>query len=498
MSNAIDMIRKNPKAHQVSEKFDKIILQRIQHFQTNLDDNFHHELAYVPVAVAALLRHNPQLIAPSVQAFCYRDPIDMKACRAMRYFPPENRVLTRVKFTKCLYAMLMHNNYMPDRRTGWQMPPPSSSDFKASLIGVKLACGFEILASQTKSNKPDDVENDREWSKYLESLKSRNYFRNLIEGSKDYQELLSQAKEFYVDNRDSMKITPKIGREILTKIKELDVNVDEFRKLESNLQASDSDDWLNINVEDLDAMLTTRYGIKNLLSTSKDPNANTAGQLTEMLSGFLEKKSEFDGVDMNSNVSSAVESLKCHENGQMSQASMKIAGESKQQSKKSSSSNKIDFDPDAFASIVQNMLDLVIPEDDWESASDMSDYENDEDLLAKNIDELTKTAYKNSNKKKSVEKMENYMKQMDKELSKTTIGKSFERTTTTTKSTESTEGEATKATTDDFDDVEDFQPVNIDMNTVKNMLESFQLEGASAGPTTNLINSIIENKETNV
>lgn len=473
MSTAIEIIRKNPKAQQVPEKVDKAVRDRIQHFQTNLDDNFHNQTAYVPVAVAALLRNNPQFIAPAVQAFCYRDPIDMKACRAMRYFPPENRVHTRVKFTKCLYAMLMHNNYMPDRRTGWQMPPPSSPDFKSSLIGVKLACGFEILASQTKSTQPDDVENDREWSKYLESLQTRNYFRDLIEGSKEYQELLSQAKEFYLDNRDSMKITPKIGQEIVTKIKELDMNVDEFRKLEAGLAESDSDDWLNINVEDLDAMLTTRYGIKNLLS--KDPNANT-GQLSEMLSGFLDKKSEFDGVDMNSNVPSSVETMKCHENGHVSNAPMKIAGESKQ------NSNKIDFDPDAFASIVQNMLDLVIPEDDWESGSDMSDYDNDEDLLAKNIDELTKKS-----KMGGKSKMETYMQQMDRELAKTTVGKSFE-----------TQKEATKASADDFDDVEDFQPVDIDMNAVKNMLESFQLEGASAGPTTNLINSIIENKETNV
>lgn len=484
------MIRANPKAHQVSAKVDKAVFERIKNFPDNISESFHHQVVFVPVAVAALLQHSPQLIAPAVQAFCYRDPIDMKACRAMRYFPPENRVYTRVKFTKCLYAMLMHNNYQPDRRTGWQIPQATSAEYKSHMLGVKLASGFEILAAQVKTTTSidDDVENDREWSRYLESLKSRNYFRDLLEGSKGYTELLTQAKEFYIDNRDSMKITPKIGRTIVTKLKELEINIDEFRKSAATLPESDSDDWLNIDVGELDAMLTKHYGIKNLLST--DQNANS-GQLTGMLSDFLNKKSEFDGVDLNSNVPAvdsslaADDKLKCHTNGQQPS----IVVERMEVVEGSKTSNNIDFNPDAFASIVQNMLDLVIPEDNWESASDMSDMSDDE--LMENIDDLSrKPAGSKKGKKKSKKStLSAYMEQMDQELAKTAIGKSFE-----------TKKQPIKASADDFDDVEDFQPVDIDKNAVKNMMESFRMQGSSAGPTTNLISSIIdmENKETNV
>lgn len=490
MSKAIEAIRTNPKAHQVSANVDKAVFERISQFPDNITDNFHNQVVFVPVAVAALLRVNPQFVAPAVQAFCYRDPIDMKACRAMRYFPPENRVYTSVKFTKCLYAMLAHNNYQPDRRTGWQIPSPASADYKSHMLGVKLASGFEILAAQVKTTSGgDDVENDREWSKYLESLKSRNYFCDLLEGSQGYTILLAQAKEYYIEHRDSMKITPKIGREIVDKLAKLEINIDEFRKSAATLPASDSDDWLNVDVGELDAMLTKRYGIKNLLST--DQNANS-GQLTGMLSDFLNKKSEFDGVDLNSNVpsvdtSSIADKLKCHTNGQSTVKMEVVEG--------SATSNSIDFNPDSFASIVQNMLDLVIPEDNWESASDMSDdYESDGDDLMDNIDELSrKPASKKGRKQKTKKKkstLSAYMEQMDQELAKTTVGKSFE----------TKKKQPSKAVADDFDDVEDFQPVDIDANAVKNMLESFRMQGSSAGPTTNLINSImeIENKETNV
>lgn len=197
-----------------------------------------------------------------------------------------------------------------------------------------------------------------------------------------------------------------------------------------------------------------------------------------MLSGFLDKESEFDGVDLNENptISELLKDVEVN-------SPAHNAGPSK-------SSTKVDFDPDAFCSTVQNLLDLVIPEDKWDSQSDMSDYENDDDLLAKNIDEISKNRILKGRKgKKGTESAKTnidvYMEQMDRELANTTIGKSFEK----------------KATVDeDFDDIEDFQPVDIDMNVIKNMMESYQLQGASAGPTSNLLASIMSDskKQTDV
>lgn len=201
-----------------------------------------------------------------------------------------------------------------------------------------------------------------------------------------------------------------------------------------------------------------------------------------MLSGFLDKESEFDGVDLNKNptISELLKDVQVD-------SPMHKAGPSK-------SSAKIDFDPDAFCSTVQNLLDLVIPEDKWDSQSDMSDYENDDDLLTKNIDEISKNRFIKGRKKKGTDSAKTnidvYMEQMDRELANTTIGKSFEKKAPTSKGT----------VEEDFDDIEDFQPVDIDMNVIKNMMESYQLQGASAGPTSNLLASIMSDskKQTDV
>lgn len=477
--DSVRKIRENPTKYVVSKDVENCILKRIEDFPQAIDDNLHRQTVFVPLAVAALLQHNPQLIAPAVQAFCNRDPIDMKACRAMRYFPPENRVYTSVLFTKCLYAMIMHTNYLPDRRTGWNIPLMTSPHYKAHLLGVKIACGFEILTSQAKSSK-NDLETDREWQKYLDSLKNKNYFQNELDGSKKYQELLQQAKDYYKENRDSMRSTYQIGDEILRDMKQIDMNLDQFRDLEKSLPDSDSDGWLNISPEELDDMLTKRYGIRNLL----DKNLNEGdGQLTDMLDNFLGQKSEYDGIDISFSSSNHGEKKTSE------MAAVNVAGNSK--------SSKIDFDADAFCSTVQNLLDLVIPEDNWDSQSDMSDYENDDDLLAKNIDEISKNRHVKGRKKQQQQKqqsnenkssIDDYMKQMDRELAQTTIGKSFEK-----KSNE-------KSYDDGFDDIEDFQPVDVDMNAVKNMMESYKLQGASAGPTTNLLTSIMgsSKKQTDV
>ena len=64
--------------------------------------------------------------------------------RAMRYFPPETRVWTSVKFTKCLYAMTVQHSFQPDRRTGWTLAPVGDAQRLGSELGLKLVIIYLI------------------------------------------------------------------------------------------------------------------------------------------------------------------------------------------------------------------------------------------------------------------------------------------------------------------------------------------------------------------
>lgn len=62
-----------------------------------------------------------------------------KAARLYKTFKPrEGLVKSRVKFTRCSYAMLHKQNFRPDPKSGWAYPSPTSSDLKAHTLGAKL------------------------------------------------------------------------------------------------------------------------------------------------------------------------------------------------------------------------------------------------------------------------------------------------------------------------------------------------------------------------
>ncbi|KAI8126039.1 Protein ecdysoneless [Lucilia cuprina] len=406
----------------------------------------------------------------------------MKACRSMRYFPPEQRVRTNVCFTKCLYAMIMHSNYMPDRKIGWNLTgSPSSEEYKEDLLGIKLACGFEILASQAKDAK--DEENSPTWKAYVRSLQAKGYFRENIEGSADYKKLLEQAKLYFKDNQTRFRTAPLVGKEILDLLRSTEINAEELRDEENNLRPSDSDDWLNITAEQLDAMLTERYGPKKLYKSNGDINAE---EFTKNIAEFLEKQSAFEGIERDSDDDSTDEETasarrfnnradfkaKVKKNNSMRQACRKNPVQLNQ------SINTSDAD-ESFTTQVKSFLDFVIPEDKWDSNSEMSDYEDEDDM------ERNFAAMADAEKHIDAD-IKAYMDQMDRELAKTTIGQSF--SAASTKKTKTTASKATAE--DDFDDIEDFEPININVNTLKNMMDSYKSQIGGAGPVSNLLNAM--------
>ena len=109
---------------------------------------------------------------------------------------------------------------------------------------------------------------------------------------------------------------------------------------------------------------------------------------------------------------------------------------------------------------MQNILNFVIPDDDgWDldSDSDMSDYgKDDEQNSLSDMNDICEV-----------------MRAMDKELSTSEIGQSFEKT----------ESES-------FVDVEDFTPVDVNVNALKNILKSYHLQMGEAGPSSNLLGSM--------
>eukprot|EP01105_Mastigella_eilhardi_P005358 TRINITY_DN1709_c0_g1_i8.p1 TRINITY_DN1709_c0_g1~~TRINITY_DN1709_c0_g1_i8.p1 ORF type:complete len:417 (-),score=87.61 TRINITY_DN1709_c0_g1_i8:519-1736(-) len=111
-----------------------------------LGQALHHANMFVPVAVAAALATDRQLVAPAVAAYFYKDSGDDKAVDAAEETRPfdsrrERCVYCRVAFPRCLYAQLAQ-----------QQPVPAAAEAKAAELGARLARGFAIAYHNTTTD----------------------------------------------------------------------------------------------------------------------------------------------------------------------------------------------------------------------------------------------------------------------------------------------------------------------------------------------------------
>ena len=86
--------------------------------------------------------------------------------------------------------------------------------------------------------------------------------------------------------------------------------------------------------------------------------------------------------------------------------------------------------------------------------------------------------------------LEQYWNLKITELSKTTVGKTF--TTTNKASVDSND--------DAFNYIENFKPIDININTLKNVMDSYESQIGGSGPVSNLLNAMgigISNLATN-
>ncbi|XP_078348439.1 protein ecdysoneless homolog [Oculina patagonica] len=193
-----------PHNTEAAAKIQKTIRQRMEQLSEQSQNAFHHAHCYVPAEVKYVLDQKPSLISPIVQAFYERDPIDMKACRTMEQFTLKTRLMSRIRFTRCLYAQLTQQPFKPDRRSEWTLPLVSNPQYKAHELGLKLACGFQILCRRSGAKEADlKVEGDPKgpkWDKFLACLTEQGYFKGEVEGSKLHQDLLKKAKHQFSEN----------------------------------------------------------------------------------------------------------------------------------------------------------------------------------------------------------------------------------------------------------------------------------------------------------
>ncbi|XP_058043321.1 protein ecdysoneless homolog [Ahaetulla prasina] len=444
-----------------SKSIKAAVYKRINGYPEKIQTCFQRAHCYLPAGVAVVLRQRPALVSAAVQAFYLRDPIDLKACRIFRTFPPETRVMASVTLTKCLYAQLVQQTFVPDKRSGYSLPPRSHPQYKAYELGMKLAHGFEILCSKYSSASPDSkkqILNVPLWDSFLRALQKNNYFKGEIEGSAQYLHQLQMAENYFLQtvasSESSVALSP--GEEILTILKKNSFNLEDLKKSSDILPPEDDDSWLEISPDALDQILKETSGTNKSASASEEKQNYDLTEVAESMKAFISKVSTYEGAEM----------------------------------PRSSAEGPVSFDVDSFTEALDNILgsnseELDSDDLDEEEEFEFLDSDEESDLKA---DSQGDTASWNETTKN----LQTYMNEMDHELSSTTIGKSF----TSQKKGERSgnvfphEDPNTDLEGNQNKEDPDTIPVDIDVNLVTNLLESYHAQVGLAGPASNILQSM--------
>nr|XP_011713159.1 protein ecdysoneless homolog [Macaca nemestrina] len=460
---ALNIIAAHPEKILASESIRAAVSRRIRGYPEKIQVSLHRAHCFLPAGIVAVLKQRPRLVSAAVQAFYLRDPIDLRACRVFKTFLPETRIMTSVTFTKCLYAQLVQQRFVPDRRSGYRLPPPSDPQYRAHELGMKLAHGFEILCSKCSPHfsdcKKSPVTASPLWASFLASLKKNDYFKV---GLGKYLFVSIQSRENQEVSMNCFQVSPcwpdcslamSPGEEILTLLQTIPFDIEDLKKEAANLPPEDDDQWLDLSPDQLDQLLQEAAGKKESESISKEEKEQNYDltQVSESMKAFISKVSTHKGAELPREPSEA----------------------------------PITFDADSFL----NYFDKILGPRPHESDSDDLDEEEFECLDSDDdLDSETHEPGEEASLKGTLDNLKSYMAQMDQELAHTCIGKSF----TTRKQVE-----PVSQTTDNNSDQEDsdtgesvMAPVDVDLNLVSNILESYSSQAGLAGPASNLLQSM--------
>ncbi|NXB33479.1 ECD protein, partial [Eulacestoma nigropectus] len=458
ISQALALLSTRSEEFLAAESIRAAVNKRIDGYPEKIQASLHRARCFLPAGIAAVLRQRPSLVAAAVQAFYLRDPGDLRACRRpFRTFPAEQRVMALVTFTRCLYAQLVQQKFVPDRRSGYTLPSPSHPQYRAYELGMKLAHGFEILCSKSSKVAPDAKRNVLSgplWERFLRSLKEKDYFKGEMEGSAKYLELLHMAEDHFQQSvamlENSVEVSP--GDEILTLLQTTSIDLKEFEREAACLPPEDDDSWLDITPDALDQMLKEARN-ESLPSTNEEEQKYDLETVAESMKAFVSKVSSHEGAEM----------------------------------PWSSDESHVTFDVDSFT----KALDRILGADSEELDSDDLDEEEEFDFSDGDDEDLDAGNQRQDQKvspEELVGSLKSYMNEMDRELAQTNVGKSFTTQKRGASSVEAATSE--RAGPDSGAEDAELAPVDVDMNLVANLLESYSAQAGLAGPTSNILQSM--------
>ena len=479
----------------------------------------------VPVNVAYLLKQKPEWVAKAITAFYHRDPVSQKSAQRFEHIGTAPKVNVMVRMTRCLYAQVSSQHWIPPRAYGVAATTPNTPLLVQKVafdLGAKIALGFEILYQQEldRRNKmaasqaisTHSFANDPAWKTYLDKLKSIGYFRGLPETHFKAIELEKRAKQKYLalhPDKALSTLPPSLASEIDQLLGNFG-KVGESSKMpdsqlvalfpDSDLFPSTSTEWMNISPDEVDRILFERQMEQEQLlkaqsrasngpkSTSSAGDDIRSSDKATSSSGASDTQVDSDD-EMNSSrqpdlfdrmvqdiekflvMKSGIDGVDLSPENPQSlpkRSQTTVRGDSAFPAPNGSSVSNEDSDSDEFYE-TDSDEDKVDLEDVDEMGETGEWPEVDTEAAQAKIDRMA---------------MLELMREMDAQLLETELAKSFERTSS------SAQGDGP-----DANNILDDTVIDDNINLVKNFIESYAAQNGVAGPVSTLLSQLEEWKK---
>ncbi|KAI6045073.1 SGT1 protein-domain-containing protein [Pisolithus marmoratus] len=277
------------------KEVEDTIWKRISEYPGAAERHIHTTKAYLPVDIARALSVDPSLVQKAVETFYTRDAIQLRAAHRMACFPPRPNVLRNVRMTRTAYAQLMGQKFYPPRIFGQFEEHEGTDAWRWRDIGMKLACGFEMLYQESKSRsnittdqiassseaKKDALHRTPEYRSFISKLVSYGYFRDEIEGSQRWRELEDKASEVYIEALRTNELSrPSFATQF-------NLALSRASEAVPDVGPEDSNEWMNVATSSFDTMLPQSMNNGELDGMDIDSNEQEHNRLVQAQSERL-------------------------------------------------------------------------------------------------------------------------------------------------------------------------------------------------------------------
>ncbi|KAF9229591.1 SGT1-domain-containing protein [Gyrodon lividus] len=282
VEDALPLVRDASLDTLAPKAVEDTVSQRISGYPGAARKHVHITKAYLPVDIARALIVDPPLIQKPIETFYTRDAIQLRAAHKMARFPPRPSVLCNVKITRTAYAQLLGQRFFPPRIFGHFKEREGTNAWRWRDVGMKLACGFEMLFQESKNRAgatkltaealnasvealKDTLRRSPDYKAYLTRLVTAGYFRNEVEGSQLWNELENKAANAYIDIRREDDASRPSFAALFNAA--LSCAPEAFPDA-GETQVEDSDEWMNVDAADFeDALERAMHGRDSSMKT---------------------------------------------------------------------------------------------------------------------------------------------------------------------------------------------------------------------------------------